>query len=360
MGPPLPQQHCSNCYKNVSDAARGKYVMSVKGLYKFFCQNSCERDFRKRLKMCSYCEKDVRNDPNALRSSVSGELKDFCSQTCLKKYEKREKGDDPDKDDDVEIVGTSKMTSYKTRGATGKATCSVCGKMAPIKHEVNFDNKAHKLCGEPCFAAFRFANKLSMNMCENCGTYCYAEGNNPQSIQFEGSLKKFCSIKCIDTFKKAKHKIVACAWCHTKKSNFDMIERVDANNKYQMFCTLNCLSLYRVNLQATSNQNVPCDQCRKMAPAQYHLTMSDASVRNFCSYNCVMAFQGQFTAGSGANKQNAAPNQQKATVNVGQKPTANTANQRAVSQAGPSPTPTRQSTRQANRGNYTCLYCLYM
>lgn len=26
----------------------------------------------------------------------------------------------------------------------------------------------------------------------------------------------------------------------------------------------------------------------------YHLTMSDATMRNFCSYPCVMAFQNQF------------------------------------------------------------------
>ena len=88
--------------------------------------------------------------------------------------------------------------------------------------------------------------------------------------------------------------MVACAWCSVSRSNFDMIERVDADNQCQLFCTLNCLSLYRVNLQATSNQSVACDQCRQSAPAQYHLTMSDASVRNFCSYACVMAFQGQF------------------------------------------------------------------
>ena len=41
-------------------------------------------------------------------------------------------------------------------------------------------------------------------------------------------------------------------------------------------------------------QAVTCDQCRKFVPAQYHLTMSDASVRNFCSYGCVMKFQAQF------------------------------------------------------------------
>lgn len=34
----------------------------------------------------------------------------------------------------------------------------------------------------------------------------------------------------------------------------------------------------------------------QVVPAQYHLTMSDASVRNFCSYVCVMTFQSQFVS----------------------------------------------------------------
>lgn len=32
----------------------------------------------------------------------------------------------------------------------------------------------------------------------------------------------------------------------------------------------------------------------KSSQPMYHLTMSDATTRNFCSYGCVMAFQNQF------------------------------------------------------------------
>lgn len=38
-----------------------------------------------------------------------------------------------------------------------------------------------------------------------------------------------------------------------------------------------------------------CDQCKRLQQAQYHLTMSDATVRNFCSYQCVMLFQRQYS-----------------------------------------------------------------
>ena len=249
-------------------------------------------------KCCASCGKSVIGNPDSFLAPIgrTNDFKDFCGQACLQKFEQNSPPDDGD--DDIEIVGVSKVRP-RTRLSTGHATCAVCGKMGAVKHEVNFDNKTHKLCSDPCFAAFRYANKLTMNTCENCGVYCYGPGMKPHYIQFEGQQKRFCSTKCVDTFKKVKSKTVPCAWCSTKKSNFDMIERVDANNKYQLFCSLNCLSLYRVNLQATSNQSVTCDHCKKNAPAQYHLTMSDASVRNFCCYSCVMSFQGQYTNSSG-------------------------------------------------------------
>jgi hypothetical protein len=154
--------------------------------------------------------------------------------------------------------------------------------------------------------------------------------------------KRFCSFMCVNTFRTLNKKVIGCAWCGTKKSNFDMIERVDANNKYQLFCTLNCLSLYRVNLQATSNQAVACDQCRKFVPAQYHLTMSDASVRNFCSYNCVMAFQSQFQTGAGGNKQVKGQVQPQRAIQQRQTAAATTAQQVAAKSHAHA---TRASTR---------------
>lgn len=44
-----------------------------------------------------------------------------------------------------------------------------------------------------------------------------------------------------------------------------------------------------------SAKRINCDFCKEFSQAQYHLTMSDATIRNFCSYNCVMNFQSQYT-----------------------------------------------------------------
>jgi len=118
-----------------------------------------------------------------------------------------------------------------------------------------------------------------------------------------GETKHLCDDECFKKFRaqptsflqstSSRHN-VPCEWCGAERSSFDMVERVDSSGPVKLFCTLNCLSLFRVNQQANSGQSVACDQCHKLGPAQYHLTMSDASVRNFCSYPCVDAFQAQF------------------------------------------------------------------
>lgn len=296
-------EKCGHCQTNIPAENKGRYELRAGPQFKKFCKSICLTNFKKSIKTCACCSKIVTGETEAFLAPVSkdGSFKDFCSQACLYTFESQSK--DADDDDDVEIVGTSRAASRTARSTAPKSTfkqkCSVCSKVSVVKHEVTFEGKMHRLCSDPCFAAFRYANKLTLNTCDNCGVVCYNEGTNAQTIHFEGKVKRFCSITCIDTFKKKRLKVVQCAWCGTKKSNFDMIERVDANSKFQLFCTLNCLSLYRVNLQATSNQSMSCDSCHKFKPAQYHLTMSDASVRNFCSYPCVMTFQSQFTQPSG-------------------------------------------------------------
>ena len=241
-------------------------------------------------------------------------------------------------DDEVEIVGVTKIPDrMKTRGRAATSTstnslnlvkaklivgeqsnsekltgdqqtrtspnakkkCSVCGKANVTKHELTYNGKAHNICGDACLLAFGYANNISLISCSTCNVQ-FISGCSGMSVKYEGDTKNFCSTACLDSFRRLRQKTVACAWCGSKKSNFDMVERVDANNKIQLFCTLKCLSLYRVNLQAMSNQNVACDQCRRLGPAQYHLTMSDASVRNFCSYGCVMSYQSQFSTPMGA------------------------------------------------------------
>lgn len=303
---------CAYCAGAISAANKAKFCSKVGSDVKSFCSNPCYNEFKKKQKVCSFCQKDLSTAPDSFMAPVGpqGTFKDFCTQVCLQNYEEKS-------NKDLEITGVDRALKSKVL-PEGDFTCAVCSKVGPAKHEIKLEKKLNRLCSDPCLSAFQYANKLTMNTCDNCGVYCYYEGTQPQYIQYEGHQKRFCSFMCINTFKSLNKKIIPCAWCGSKKSNFDMIERVDQSNKYQLFCSLNCLSLYRVNLQATSNQAVTCDHCRKYVPAQYHLTMSDASVRNFCSYSCVMSFQGQFSGGKAGTAQKQTTPPQK-TPNIQQR-----------------------------------------
>ncbi|XP_076373398.1 zinc finger protein without children isoform X3 [Tachypleus tridentatus] len=268
--------HCTCCHLPVQQPSLGKYCVRFGSDIRQFCSGRCLEEFKKGLKVCTYCQKDLSNGQEGFLAPVGekGQFKDFCSQMCMERYEM------------MNCPVTPKQSQK----------CSVCNKVAPSKVQVKYEEKLHPLCSDPCIAAFRYANKINTNICDTCHKFFDSKVAPRISLQFEGQRKRFCSSSCMNMFVLSNRKIVPCTWCKVKKYNFDMIERVDSNNHVQLFCSLNCLSLFRVSLNATSSRSVACDHCHKMLPAQYHLTMSDASIRNFCSYPCVIKFQNKFTS----------------------------------------------------------------
>ena len=201
-------------------------------------------------------------------------------------------------------------------GAARSTTCCVCSKVAPPLHEVVVSGVRRQLCSEACFTKFRRDNRVLADECSQCNKAASSDVLATNTIQLNGASHRFCSAACVTAFRAQNKRDVPCEWCGAMRSIFDMVERVDSGGPVKLFCSLNCLSLFRVNLQANSGQAVPCEQCHKLGPAQYHLTMSDASVRNFCSYPCVAAYQAKF----------ASPAATSSAPTPGQKVTANNAN----------------------------------
>ncbi|GAB1288931.1 Zinc finger MYM-type protein 4 [Apodemus speciosus] len=170
-----------------------------------------------------------------------------------------------------------------------------------IRHEVNYQNVVHKLCSDACFSKFRSANNLTMNCCENCGGYCYSGSGQCHVLQIEGQSKKFCSSMCVTSYKQKSAKITPCALCKSLRSSAEMIENTNSLGKTELFCSVNCLSAYRVKMVTSAGVQVQCNSCKTSAIPQYHLAMSDGSIRNFCSYSCVVAFQNLFNKPAGMN-----------------------------------------------------------
>ncbi|XP_067167432.1 zinc finger MYM-type protein 4 isoform X3 [Apteryx mantelli] len=273
---------CSGCKKILQ---KGQTAYQRKGSTQLFCSTLCltgytvpaSRPPASTKKTCSSCSKDILNPKDVITAQFdnTNSSKDFCSQSCLSTYELKRKP-----------VVTIHTNSISTK-------CSMCQKNAVIRHEVNYQNVVHKLCSDACFSKFRSANNLTMNCCENCGGYCYSGSGQCHMLQIEGQSKKFCSSTCVTAYKQKSAKITPCALCKSLRSSAEMIESTNNLGKTELFCSVNCLSAYRVKVVASAGVQVQCNSCKTSTVPQYHLAMSDGSIRNFCSYSCVVAFQGK-------------------------------------------------------------------
>ncbi|XP_026719097.1 zinc finger MYM-type protein 4 isoform X2 [Athene cunicularia] len=281
---------CSGCKKILQ---KGQTAYQRKGSTQLFCSALCltgytvpaSRPPASTKKTCSSCSKDILNPKDVITAQFdnTNSSKDFCSQSCLSTYELKRKP-----------VVTIHTNSISTK-------CSMCQKNAVIRHEVNYQNVVHKLCSDACFSKFRSANNLTMNCCENCGGYCYSGSGQCHMLQIEGQSKKFCSPTCVTAYKQKAAKITPCTLCKSLRTSAEMIESTNNLGKTEMFCSVNCLSAYRVKMVTSAGVQVQCNSCKTSSNPQYHLAMSDGSIRNFCSYSCVVAFQNLFNKPAGMN-----------------------------------------------------------
>ncbi|XP_028675546.2 zinc finger MYM-type protein 4 [Erpetoichthys calabaricus] len=288
-GPASPaiRVSCSGCKKILQ---KGQTAYQRKGSTQLFCSTLCLTGYTVPplrpiiRKTCHYCLKEIQNPKDVIIAPVDniGTMKDFCSQACLTAFDFKRK---------------TVQSTVSNEGVTIK--CSMCQKTAIIRHEVNYQNVVHKLCSDTCFSKFRSANNLTMNCCENCGGYCYGGTGQCHMLQIEGQAKKFCSSSCITAYKQKSAKITPCTVCRALRSSAEMVENTNSQGKTELFCSVNCLSAYRVQSVTTSGVQVTCNGCKCSAVPQYHLAMSDGSIRNFCSYNCVVNFQNMFNKPSG-------------------------------------------------------------
>ncbi|XP_038207180.1 zinc finger MYM-type protein 3 isoform X2 [Zerene cesonia] len=268
---------CANCKNAVLHTSLGKYCVRFGYVIRQFCNSGCLEEFKKGLKICCYCQKDISGGHEGFLAPVGdkGQFKDFCTQSCMEKFDQMSKNPVPQ---------------------PVWAKCAVCSleKSTSIEVEVSED-VCQRLCSDPCFAAFKFVNNIFPDQCRWCKKYFERKSNACFTI-YDGSTPfPFCSKSCMNIYISNSRHIVPCNWCKVKKYNFDMIQRLQPNGQTVMMCSLNCFNLYQVSINAVSSRRTKCDMCKRTALAQYHLTMSDATVRNFCTYQCVMSFQGQYS-----------------------------------------------------------------
>lgn len=259
---------CAKCNQVVSTASIGKLCVRFGSGIKQFCATECLNDFKKSYVSCALCSKNLKNDDE--ETSTPKRRNQFCDEVCAKTYEA--------------IVNPRKKKSAHI--------CSVCNNKKLPKVEVILDGNIHHFCSNPCFSAFKFVNNVSPDQCDMCTKYFERKSNDSHTIYQGDETKMFCTQVCMAIFITKAREIWQCNWCKVSKYSLDMIQSNYGNSR---MCSLNCSSLYEVSINALSRKRSKCDHCKLQKQPQYHLTMSDSSIRNFCTYQCVIGFQSLFS-----------------------------------------------------------------
>uniref|UniRef100_A0A182YNC1 TRASH domain-containing protein n=1 Tax=Anopheles stephensi TaxID=30069 RepID=A0A182YNC1_ANOST len=269
--------HCVQCRKVVSVNSMGKFCVRFGFTICQFCSAGCLEIYKKALKTCSYCQQTIgkQNKGFELRVARAGELgvlKDFCSAICHKMYQ----------------ACLNPSLKHKLH------VCGVCNHAKTTKLIVHLEGREHYFCSTPCFSAFKFVNNVNPDECAMCKDFFERKSNAAYTIYQQGQASRleplaFCTKMCLNLYISTSREIVPCNWCKVKKYTFDMILRPSTMERH---CSLHCLTLSEVS---TNVKLAACDHCLLVRTPQYELNMSDSSLRIFCTYQCLMKFQSQFS-----------------------------------------------------------------
>lgn len=119
------------------------------------------------------------------------------------------------------------------------------------------------------------------------------EGN---SVYCDEVLRHFCSKNCQNIYIVAYRRIAPCKWCQVKKYNFDLIKLrgKELGEEGVLVCSVHCLNQFRNSLAVKQSIKSKCDHCEKFKKTLYQLSMSDGSLKSFCSFDCSTKYQKSF------------------------------------------------------------------
>ncbi|KAL6038956.1 hypothetical protein STEG23_010045 [Scotinomys teguina] len=188
---------------------------------------------------------------------------------------------------------------------------------------------AQLFCSTECIMKYSSTVCLSPHPKKTC-THCSKVILNPMdviTIKFENSssCKDFCSQLCLSSYELKKPIVTVytsdiptkCRMCqkvtdklaqkplyslgNSLRLSAEMNEITNDPGKTELFCSINCLSAYRIKTVISSGLQILCHSCKTAAVPQYHVAMSDGTICSFCSSNCVLVFQNVFNKPEGMN-----------------------------------------------------------
>lgn len=213
----------------------------------------------------------IAQPQNALQAVVDdeGTKNDFCGHTCLSSFNYK------------------RHVSVKipVLPVSSHSQCSMCSRYCISKHEITQDDVIHKICSEPCF--LRFCSMNNIAVCANC----HSHRKTPLTLKVEEGRSKLCSAACLAQFKQKIKPSQPCRMCHSTIPASDMVENKNSENEVELFCSRGCVTAFKIQAVSTSGASLNCDHCGTTAVPTCHLSMSDASIRNFCTLKCAMTFK---------------------------------------------------------------------
>ncbi|XP_026156664.1 uncharacterized protein LOC113126760 [Mastacembelus armatus] len=260
---------CSNCTQALMN---GETVYQRKAHSDMFCSTSCLLKFYLKpvQKTCHFCLQAITQPQNIHQALVDteGTKKDFCSQICLSSFNYKK-------------VMSTKLPHVSVKS---HSQCSMCSRYCISKHEVIQEEVIHKFCSDPC--VLRFCTLNNLLICKNCHCHC----STPLMLKMEDGNKNLCSAECLAQFKQTIQTPQPCALCRSSAQILDMVESKNSEDMVELFCTSGCVMASKIQAVSASGIPLNCDKCGKATAPTCHITMSDASLRNFCNLTCAMAF----------------------------------------------------------------------
>ncbi|XP_051027117.1 zinc finger MYM-type protein 6 isoform X1 [Acomys russatus] len=219
-----------------------------------------------------------------------------------------------------------KISAVFSASDTSLAACLFCcgckkllHKGQPVYHKAG---SAQLFCSTGCISRHSSAVSVPPLPKRTC-KHCSRDILNPMNVittQLENSslCKDFCSQSCLFSYELTKPVVtvytrsisVKCTMCQKNIDNLaqkplyalgtspmlsaEIIKTTNDPGKAELFCSINCLSAYRIKTVISSGLQVLCQSCKVAAVPQYHLAMSNGTICSFCSSNCVLAFQNIF------------------------------------------------------------------
>ncbi|XP_053719835.1 zinc finger MYM-type protein 4 isoform X1 [Synchiropus splendidus] len=271
---------CGHCKINL---IKGQTAYQKKGSQALFCSTNCLTlsVTSGSCVKCYHCQKVIMRPQNAILAPNSkGDIKEFCGHKCHNAHS----------------LNQASSTQKAPPHIRPKPSCSMCGKHSVNKHEVILSGTLYHICSDECFNNFRKVNKLSMAGCANCGSFSQVK---PLLLKLVGCSKTLCSTECLDQYKEKTKITQPCAMCQSPRLLSDLVNYKNNDDSVNLFCGSSCVMAYMVQSVSSSGAQVKCDTCAKSKVPAYHLAMSDMTIRNFCSLQCVMTFQEKYKKSSG-------------------------------------------------------------